>query len=79
VVVADSGPVLCEPLVASAPFQPPEAVQDVAFVDDHDNTEAAPLVTVVGAAVSVTTGAGALTDTVADWAALPPEPLHVKL
>ena len=58
--------VLCEPLVASLPLQPPEAAHWAAFVDDHVSVEAAPLLTVLGLAVSVTVGAGVVTVTVTD-------------
>jgi len=58
--------VLCEPLVASPPLQPPEAAQEVAFVDDQVSVDAAPFLTVVGFPVSVTVGAGVVTVTVAD-------------
>ena len=57
---------LCEPLVASPPLQPPEAAHEVAFVDDHVRVEAAPLLTVVGFPVSVTVGVGVVTVTVTD-------------
>ncbi len=69
----------CEPAVGSEPLQPPEAVQAVALVDDQVNADAAPLFTVVGFAVRVTAGAGVVTDTVADCAALPPAPVHVSV
>jgi hypothetical protein len=69
----------CEPAVASEPLQPPEAAQAVALVDDHVNAEAAPLFTVVGFAVKVTAGAGVVTETVADCAALPPAPIQVSV
>ena len=58
--------VLCVPLVASLPLQPPEAAQEVAFVDDHVRVDAAPLLTVVGFPVSVTVGTGVVTVTVTD-------------
>jgi len=74
-----SAPVLCEPVTALAPTQAPEAVQAVAFVEDHANVDAAPLVTVLGEAAKLTVGAGVLTDTVADCVALPPAPLQVKV
>ena len=54
------------PLVASLPLQPPEAAQEVAFVDDHVRVDAAPLLTVVGFPVSVTVGTGVVTVTVTD-------------
>jgi hypothetical protein len=61
-----SAPVDSEPLTLLLPLQLPVAVQLVAFVEDHDNIELAPLAMVVGAAVSVTVGAGGVTVTVAD-------------
>jgi hypothetical protein len=71
--------VLCEPLVASLPLQPPEAVQELAFVDDQVSVDAAPLLTVVGFPVSVTVGVGVVTVTVTDCEALPPVPLQVNV
>ena len=65
-VVAISAAVLVEPLVASAPLQPLEAVQDVALVDDHVSVELLPLATLVGLAPSDTVGGAAETVTVAD-------------
>ena len=55
----------CEPLSALLPLQPPDAVQAVAFVADQVSVELVPLVTELGAALSKTVGAGALTETVA--------------
>lgn len=69
----------CDPLVASLPLQPPEAVQDVAFLDDQDNVELLPLATVLGLALKLTVGAGEVTVTVADCAALPPAPVQVSV
>ncbi len=69
----------CEPLVASLPDQAPEAVQEVALVLDHVNVELAPLATVLGLAVKLTVGAGGVTVTVADCAALPPAPVQVSV
>jgi hypothetical protein len=60
------------------PLQPPEAAQEVALVDDQLKVEALPLATVLGLAVSVTVGAGAVTDTVADCVALPPVAVQVS-
>ena len=56
VVEAVSAPVLADPLVARAPLQPPLAVHVVALVLDQFSVAAAPLMTVPGAAVSVTDG-----------------------
>jgi len=55
------------PLTAFAPVQAPEAVQEVALVDDQLNVELAPLATVLGFALRLTATVGrALTVTVAD-------------
>jgi hypothetical protein len=70
--------VLREPLVASAPFQAPDAVQEVALVADQLKIESAPFLTVLGLADKVTAGAGAVTETVVDCVVLPPEPLHAS-
>jgi hypothetical protein len=78
-VVAVRAAVVCEPAVASAPLQPPEALQAVALVDDQVSADVAPLLTVAGFAVRVTAGAGVVTDTVAACAALPPLPLQVRV
>jgi hypothetical protein len=79
VVDAPSAPVDCEPLVACAPDQPPEAVQEVAFVEDQVNVELPPPATVLGLALSATVGCGADTETVADCAADPPAPVQVNV
>jgi hypothetical protein len=78
-VVALSAGVACEPLGASEPPQPPEAVQEVALLEDHVNIEVAPLATVLGLALNVTVGADVVTFTVADCAALPPAPVQVSV
>ena len=69
----------CDPLVASLPLQPPEAVQEVAFLDDQDSVELLPLAMVLGLALKLTVGAGEVTVTVADCAALPPAPVQVSV
>jgi hypothetical protein len=56
----------CDPLVAWLPDQPPEAVQEVAFVEVHVKVELLPDTTLVGLALSVTVGAGVVTVTLAD-------------
>jgi hypothetical protein len=76
--LADSTPVDCEPLGALLPLHAPDAVQAVAFAADQASVALVPLVTELGAALSVTAGAGELTETVADWVALPPGPVHVN-
>ncbi len=57
-VVVAAGVTVTDPLVASEPLQPPDAVQAVAFVLDHVNVEPAPAATLVGFAVNVTVTAG---------------------
>ena len=78
-VVAVRAAVVCVPVVASAPLQPPEALQAVALVDDQLSADVAPLLTVAGFAVRVTAGVGVVTETIADCAALPPLPLQVRV
>jgi hypothetical protein len=60
------------------PDQAPEAVQEVALVDDQAKLELLPLATVLGLAAKFTVGAGEVTETVADCVALPPEPVQVS-
>jgi hypothetical protein len=93
VLVAVSVPLDWLPEVGLVPDQAPDAVQEVALVDDHVSMDALPLVTDVGLALRDTVGAGggggggggsgsssgALTVTVIDWLALPPAPLQLRL
>ena len=72
-------PVACVPLVDSLPDQPPEAVQELALVVDHDRVAVAPFITVLGLTLNETVGAAAATLTVADCVALPPAPVQVKV
>ena len=60
------------------PDQAPEAAHEVALVEDQVKVAAAPLLTVLGLAETLTVGAGLLTDTVVDWAALPSVPVQVS-
>ena len=76
--VAVSEPVLCVPLVALAPLQPPEAVHEVALVEFHVNVEALPLATEVGFAVNVTVGAGATLTVAVAMLLEPPAPVQVN-
>jgi predicted acyl esterase len=80
VVLAVRAPVLCVPLVAFVPLQPPEAVQDVALVELQVSVDAAPLTTLVGLADSAAVGrAVAATVTVAAAGVLvPPAPVHAN-
>jgi hypothetical protein len=79
VAFAFRAPVDWEPLVAFEPVQAPEAAHDVAWLDDQVRVDAAPLATVLGLALKLTTTDGVdVTVTVADCTALPPVPLQVK-
>ena len=78
VLVMVSGPRGSLPEVALFPVQAPEAVQEVAFVEDHVRVENPPLVTDVGFAVSDTVGTGGVTVTVADALAVPPAPVQAR-
>jgi hypothetical protein len=76
--LADSAPVDCEPLSPFEPLQPPDAVQALALLLDQVRVEDAPAFTLLGEALSVTTGALPETVTVADCVAEPPDPVHVN-
>jgi hypothetical protein len=72
------------PEVALAPDQPPEAVQDVAFVEDQVSVEDAPLAMFVGFAASDTVGTGVgggepFTVTVVEALAVPAGPVQERL
>lgn len=79
--MAFSAPVLWVPLCGSVPDQPPDAVQALAWVVDQVRLALLPLATVLGLAASAIVGAGAgeVTETVADWAALPPAPEQLSV
>jgi hypothetical protein len=66
--------------MALVPDQPPEAVQAVALLDDQVSLDVPPLATVLGIALKLTVTEGcALTETVADCAAVPPVPVQVNM
>ena len=71
-------PVLCVPLVALAPLQPPVAVQEVAFVELHVSVELPPLAMEVGAAVNVTVGSGTTMMVAVATLLVPPVPVQVS-
>jgi hypothetical protein len=73
-----NAPVDCVPLVPFGPFQAPLAVQVVALTDVQLIVELAPLERALGPTLSEIVGAAALTLTVVDWDALPPEPVQVR-
>jgi hypothetical protein len=76
---ADSVPVLWVPAMALVPAQAPEAAHAVALAVDQLRLVALPLAMELGLALSTTLGAGAFTDTEADWFALPPGPVQVNV
>ena len=59
--VALSAAVFCVPLVASEPLQPPEAMQEVALLEDQLSVDVPPLATVLGLGLSDTIGAEGVT------------------
>jgi hypothetical protein len=77
-VVLVSAPVDHVPLSGTAPLQPPDAVQLVAFAAFQVKVELPPLPTVVGEAVNVTAALGTVTLMSTDLVAVPPEPTQVK-
>ena len=79
VALAVSAPVDCEPLRGSLPDHAPEAVHEVALLDDQVKVALLPLVTVLGLALMLTVAVGfGVTVTVVDWAAVPPAPVQDK-
>jgi hypothetical protein len=74
-----AGVTLSVPLMASAPVQPPLAVQDVAFVLDQVRVELPPEETVVGLADSVTVGAGTTVTVVLAGDVVPPAPVQASV
>jgi hypothetical protein len=76
--VAVSAPVICVPLVALVPPQPPEATHEVALVEFHVSVEAPPLAMEVGFAVNVTVGTGATLMVAVAMLLKPPAPVQVN-
>jgi hypothetical protein len=77
--LAVSAPVDWEPLRALLPDQAPEAVQAVAWLDDHVRVALAPLVMALGPTLRLTVGKDALTETVVDCTALPAGPRQLNV
>jgi len=82
-VAAVTGPVLCVPLLASKPLQPPEAVHEAALVELQLSVEALPEATAPGEAIRLAvgtgaTGTGATVTAAVTIGLVPPAPLHVK-
>jgi hypothetical protein len=81
IVVALSAPVDWLPAVAFVPLHPPEAVHELALVEDQVSIELPPAFTVVGLADNITVGAGGapMICTVTLRCALPPAPVHCRV
>ena len=77
-VVAETGPMLCVPLVAFVPLQPPEAVHEVAFVEFHANVELPPFAIDAGFAVSVAVGLPGTVTVAVTTLLVPPAPVQVS-
>ena len=73
-----SAPVLCVPLVALLPLQPPEAVHEVALVELHVRVDEPPRATAVGLAASVTVAAGTTVTAAVAMVLVPPAPVQVS-
>jgi hypothetical protein len=76
--LAVSAPVDCDPLNDLVPDHDPEAVQAVALVADQVSVAPLPLTTVLGPATRLMVGTGWVTETVADCAALAPDPVQLS-
>jgi hypothetical protein len=77
--LAVSAPVDWLPEVALAPDQPPEAVQEVALVEDQVSVEDPPLATDAGFAASDTVGTGGGEGSTAELSTLsPPQPANAR-
>ncbi len=80
VALAVRVPVDCEPLTGFEPVQAPEAVHEVALLDDQFSVDEAPLAIVLGLAPRLTVAVGVdATVTAADCAATPPGPVQVSV
>lgn len=77
-VVVVTGPVVCVPLAARVPLQPPEAVQELASVELQVSDVVAPRATAPGDAVSVAVGKGFTVTAALTGALVPPGPEHVR-
>jgi hypothetical protein len=77
-VVAVRAPVVRLPLADSAPLQPPAAVHAVALVELHVRVEVPPEATVVGFAVKVAVGTGAIAIEAVAAGLTPPAPVQVS-
>jgi hypothetical protein len=77
-VAAFTAPVLCVPLAASEPVQPPDAAQDVALVELQVNVDVPPADTAVGAADSVAVGIGRILTVALAGVLVPPAPAQTS-
>jgi hypothetical protein len=65
-------------LAAKVPFQAPEAVHELAFVELQVSVELLPLATLVGDALSVAVGAGRMVTLAIAVLLLPPGPVQTR-
>ncbi len=81
VVVCARAAVGCDPEIDLVPVQPPDAVHEVAFVEDHVKVDVPPCATWAGVAERATVGTGgtALTATVAVRVIEPPAPVQLSV
>jgi len=79
VAVALRAAVDCEPVVATLPDQPPEAVQVVALLLVQVSSDVPPVLMIEGLALRDTLGGAAATETVTDCEAEPPAPPQVSV
>jgi hypothetical protein len=77
-VLAVRAPVLCVPLVALIPLQPPDAVHEVALVELHFSVEAAPRAMEAGFAARLTVSVPSTLTVMVVELLVPPVPLHVN-
>jgi hypothetical protein len=78
VVVALMGLMFAVPLLACAPLQPAEAVQELTFAEFQASIEEPPAAIEVGEALSVTVG-DVTTVTLAEADAVPPAPVQLSV
>jgi hypothetical protein len=72
------GAVICVPLAASVPLQPPEAVQESALIELQVSDAVPPRATAPGEAVSVAVGKGFTVTAALTGTLVPPGPEHMR-
>jgi hypothetical protein len=77
-VAADTGPVLCVPLMLMPPLHAPDAVQLVALLEVHSKVAALPAATDTGETDNVTTGRGRIETVALAGDEIPPGPMQLS-